>query len=201
VLACADRATAHWEKAFPKGKGAQAGTRERASAIQLRSLGHRLKQDYPAAIAACREVVELDRSLSTESADVASDLNSLATAEKESGDLAAAERDYREALRVARAVGATSGVATYTGNLAGLVLAREDWPGAEILAREALLLAEKVGRQELIASNCRRLAEALMWQGKVTEGLPHARRAVEIYTRLGSPDLESARATLRECEK
>jgi hypothetical protein len=82
-----------------------------------------------------------------------------------------------------------------------MALDREDWPGAEKLAREALLLCEKVGRQELIASNCYRLAGALVRHGKGAEGLPHARRAVEIYTRLGSLNLEGARATLRECEE
>jgi len=29
--------------------------------------------------------------------------------------------------------------------------------------------------------------------------LPHARRAVDLYPRLGSPDLEAVRVTLREC--
>jgi hypothetical protein len=43
VLACAERAAAHWQTA-------QSGARERAGAIQLRGLGHRLKEDYPAAI-------------------------------------------------------------------------------------------------------------------------------------------------------
>ena len=200
VLACADRAAAHWEKAFPRGKGAQAGARERATALQLRGLGHRLKKDYPAAIAAYREVVELFRSLSAESADVALALNSLASAECDSGDFAAAERDYREALRVARAVCDAEGVAIYTGNLADLALDREDWPGAEALAREALPLSEKVGRLEMIACDCHRLAKALVRQSKGADGLPYARRAVDIFTRLGSPSLEAARATLRECE-
>lgn len=127
-------------------------------------------------------------------------LNALAEAERLSGDLAAAERDYSEALRVARAVGFPEGVATYIGNLAELALDREDRPGAETLAREALPLSEKLGRRESIAEDCRRLAQALVRQGKVAAAVPYARRAVEIYTRLGSPDLEAARAALRECE-
>ena len=134
----------------------------------------------------------MDCSLSAESVDVAIALSDLADAERRSGDFEAAERDYREALCVARAVGDAEGVATSTGNLAELVLDREDWPGAETLAREALPLSEKVGRQELIALDCRRLAKALVRQGKADEALPYARRAVEIYTRLGSPDLENA---------
>jgi tetratricopeptide (TPR) repeat protein len=193
VLACAERAASHWREA-------KAGARERATAIQLRGLGHTLKKDYPAAITACREVLELDRSLSAESKDVAIDLNTLAEVEQLSGDYAAAERDYREALRVARVVGHAETVAGTTGNLAGLALDRRDWPRAETLAREALPLSEKVGRQELIASNCRCIAEALARQEKKAEGLPYARRAVDIYTKLASPDLKRARDTLRECE-
>jgi hypothetical protein len=91
-------------------------------------------------------------------------------------------------------------VAAYTGNLAELALERKDWPEAETLACEALPLSEKVGRQELIAEDCQRLAKAMVRQGKPAEALPYARRAVEIYTRLGSPRLQAARATLAECE-
>ena len=45
-----------------------------------------------------------------------------------------------------------------------------------------------------------RLAEALLRQGRAAEALPHARKAVEIYTRLGSPVLAGVQATLTECE-
>ena len=193
VLICADRAAAHWSQA-------KAGARERATAIRLRGIGHELKKDYPAAIAAYRETLDLDRSLAAESAGVATDLSALADAESASGDLAAAEGHYREGLRVARVVGYAEGVAGMTGNRAGLALDRGDWPAAETLARESLPLSEAVHRQELIASNNCRLAQALVRQGKAAEALPHARRAVEIYTRLGSPNLAVAQATLRACE-
>jgi tetratricopeptide (TPR) repeat protein len=194
VLACADRAESHWQTA-------QAGVRERSSAIRLRGLGHRVNQNYSAAITADRQALDLRRTLSAESADVARVLSDLASAEMHSGDLDGAERDYREALRVARAVGFAEGEAAFTGNLAALAVHREDWPGAEALAREALPLSEKVGRQELIANDCSRLAAALVRQGNKVEALPYAWRAVDILTRLSSPNLEWALNVLRECEE
>jgi tetratricopeptide (TPR) repeat protein len=193
VLTYAGRAETHWREA-------QADARDLAVALRLSGEGHKLAEDYSAAIMALREVVELWRTLRPESNDVAIGLNSLATAEQLDGDLDAAERDYREALRIARAVDYLQGVATSTGNLAGLAMEREDWRGAEILACEALPLSEKIGRKELIASNCCRLAQALARQDRKSEALPHARRAVEIFTALRSPEVEVARQVLAECE-
>jgi hypothetical protein len=86
------------------------------------------------------------------------------------------------------------------GNMAVLARDRQDWPGAEALAREALALCETVGSQGLIAENCYHLARALVQQGKKADALPYARRSVEIFTRLGHPDLEGARGILTECE-
>lgn len=192
VLTCADRAEAHWQ-------AARVGARERATAIRLRGIGYQLNLDYPAAIGAYRESLDLWRTLSTENEDVCTALIALADAEYPL-DIAAGERDYREALRVARAVGFAHGVAVSMGNLAAMALKREDWPEAETLAREALPLSEELGRQQLIASNCNRIAEALIRQGKPAEALPYAKRAVDIYERLGSPSIEEARETLKECE-
>jgi tetratricopeptide (TPR) repeat protein len=204
VLACAIRAAEHWQDSTPRNK---------AGAIQLRALGHNLNEEYPAAIAAYREVVEIDRSISPESDDVALDLNDLANAEHYNKDYPAAERDYREALRIAKIIKDDEGIAIYTGNLAALALDRERWAEAESLAREALALAEKVGRQELIASDCHRLARALLMQNLVgtqravslqnaslQEALSLSRRAVEIYTRLRHSDLQSAQELLAEIE-
>lgn len=191
VLACAARAEQHWAKA---------DARERAFSIRLRGTGHRLAKDYPAAIAAYKEAVSLWRALSPESEDVTRGLNSLAEAERMSDDHAAAECDYREALRIAKKIDDREGVAIYTGNLAELALDQEQWAEAEQLAREALSLSESIGRLELIASNCRRIAQACARQGRKAEGLPYAQWAVDIYTKLRSPDLARVQAVLKECE-
>src|SRR5205085_10746677 len=123
----AERAAEHWHRA-------NAGTREHATAIRLRGIGHQLQQDYPAAIAAYRQAVDLYRSLDRESVDVAIGLSDLADAEKLSGDYGAAERDYREALLIDQKVNNREGVAIVTGNLASLALDRRDWLAAETLA-------------------------------------------------------------------
>ncbi len=159
-----------------------------------------MKKNYRAAIAVYSQVLDLWQSLSTESADVAIAINALATVERDAGDLEAAERYYREALRIAYAVSDDEGVAIYTGNLASLALMRKDWLESESLARKALKLSERVGRQELIASNFYRLAKSLVRQGRHTDAHLYVEYAVDIFTKLGSPRLENARAILAECE-
>lgn len=193
VLACAARAAEHWQNSTP---------RDKAYAIRLRGLGYKFNKDYPAAIAAYRQALEIFRSLSPESDDVALTLNDLAEAEHLNKDYPAAEHDYREALRIAKIIKDDEGAADYTGNLAELALNREQWVEAESLAREALPLAEKVGRLELIAGDCHRLAKALLKQNRnLDEALSMSRRAVEIYTRLRHPELQSAQETLAEIER
>lgn len=193
VLACAARATKHWQASIPRNK---------AWAIRLRGLGHYLNQDYPAAITACREVLEIFRSLSPESEDVAIVLNDMAVTEKSNKNHLAAERDFLEALRIARRVDYQEGIAYITGNLAELALNREQWVQAESLARESLALAEKIGRQELIAGNCNQTAKALFKQNRVNdEALALAQRAVEIFKRLCHRDLQEAQDILAEIER
>jgi tetratricopeptide (TPR) repeat protein len=159
-----------------------------------------LEKNYTAAIAAYKPALEEWRALAPESGDVAIALNDLAEVKQLSSDYPAAERDYREALRIAKNINNREYIAMVTGNLAELALDRENWAEAETLAREALELDEKVGRQELVAEDCRRIAKALARQGRKAEGLPYARRAVQIYEKLRSPDLENARKVLKECE-
>ncbi len=192
VLDCAGRAAAHWQQA-------NAGAREQAAAIRLRGQGHRFAKDYPAAIADLREALELSRGLSPRSRGVTSGLNSLADAMRSDGQYDEAEGYYREALAITRDLPDPEGVAVCTGKLAALALNREDWPAAERLAREALALAEPLGRKQMIAALCQWLAKALTRQGRGAEGRCHAERAVALFTELRSPDLAEAQATLAEC--
>ncbi len=192
VLACANRAAAHWTTA-------KAGVRERAFLIRLRGFGHQLKKEYPAAIADFHVSLDLFRSLPIESENVTAVLNDIANLERNLGNYDAAETHFREALRVARDVGLAEIVAGTTCNLAILAIDREDWPAAETVARQALALSEGVHRQELIAGSNRFLAQALVRQAKTAEALPYVQRAVDILTRLDHPDLVKAQAILAEC--
>jgi tetratricopeptide (TPR) repeat protein len=193
VLAAADRADTHWIKA------SQAGPRERAVAITLRGSGHKLANNSPAAIAALREAVELQRTLNPQSTDVATALNSLADAERLSGDGASAESHYSEARQISLRLDNQMGVSVATGNLAELALNRRQWSEAEVFASEALVVAEEIAVEQLIASHSRRLATALFRQGKWDEAVQHAQRAVEIFTRLRLPEREEARVVLDKC--
>jgi tetratricopeptide (TPR) repeat protein len=131
VLACATRAAEHWQDSTPRNK---------ATAIYLRGIGHELNKDYPAAIVAYHEMLEICRSISPESDDVSIALDNLASAEKANKDYSAAERDYREGLRVSRKNKNQEHIATRLGNLAELALDREkqvqNWSRAK---REALI--------------------------------------------------------------
>lgn len=193
VLVCADLAESYWRKA-------NAGAYERACALHLRGVGHQAAREFVSAIIALREAAKLLRSLEGEGKNVAIALSDLADVERLSGDLDAAERHYREALSIDQRVGNHQGIADRTGNLARLALDRKAWRDAEASAREALMLSEEVGRLELIGFDCYCLAVALVRQGKKAEALPHSQRAVDIFVRLGSPELENALKTLAECE-
>ncbi len=194
VLACADRAAKYWDLA-------QAGVREQAYALRLRALGHELTRNYTSAIMANQEALSLFCMLSPESEDVAILHNALASVEELFGDYAAAEGDYQDALRISKKNNFWNGVANYTGNLAKLALAQGQWTEAEQLAREALLLSEGLGRLASIAKHCQILAKACARQGRKSEGLPYAQRAVAIFAKLRSPKLEAAQAVLKECEE
>lgn len=190
------------ERAIHYFNSAEVEPRTRAYAIGLQGVGYLLAGDYGTAAAILSKALETRSVLPGDHWEIALGLDHLASAKRGLGDLVAAECDYKEAVRIAKAGGYGEGAATSLVNLADLALGRKDWGAAETLAREALPLAEgvgRIGRQEIIARVCQRLAKALASQAKADEALSYARRSVDLFTRIGSPKVAGARETLREC--
>lgn len=190
-LQAAQRVAQHWQ---------EEEDRLLAIAARVRGEAYHLLQDYPAAMHAFEQALQICRASNAESQDVASILNSLAAVRQAAGDLPGAERDYRTALQLARKLDDRDGIATLTGNLAELALQRGEFAEAESLTREALAESTRIRRQDMIAAQHNNLAQALHGLQRADAALPHARTAVEIYSRLNSPDLAEAQATLAACE-
>ena len=193
VLECAARASEHWRESTQRNK---------AFAYRLRGLGFSLSKEFSDAMTFFSKVLGIWKSISTESDDVAIALNDLASVKHATKDYDAAEHDYREALCIAKKVFFNEDIASITGNLARLNLDRERWLEAETLAREALGLADKIKRQDLIAMDCYCIAKALLQQNKnLGEALTFARRAVEIFSCLRHIKLSETQAIRIEIDK
>lgn len=125
-------------------------------------------------------------------------MNELGETERLTHNFDAAVEYYDESLRLGKRIGYEEGVAAYTGNVAQLAIDRADWTVAEARAREALALAEKVGRRELVGRNYLRLALSLARLDRYAEGLIPALRALEILSALRLPLAVEAEELLNE---
>ena len=194
VMACAERCQTHWNQASPQIPF------YRSAYLRMTGLGHRMLEDYPKAKEAFQEAVSLVRMQSEENENIVTMLISLGGIKQLLGEHSEAEKDYKEALVVAKKLKDRDGIATITGNLAEVAIDQERWEEAEKLAREALKQSESLGRKELIGSHCTKLAVALARQGKPTEGLPYGRRALEIFSLLPHHNgLNEAEHALKAC--
>ncbi len=191
ILQTAERTLRHWQKT---------GDNERAAALQMLGLAYNSLGKYSAAIVAIEAALRILNANQADSAVLSMALNSLASTKQAAGNLAGAERDFHKALALAQKRNFREGIAIYTGNLAEVAFSRRNWQQAEKLARQALVISSSLGRQELIAAHNQELARALLAQRRTKVALPHAKVAMNIFSRLASPYLAEAQATLAACE-
>jgi tetratricopeptide (TPR) repeat protein len=195
VMLAADRATAHWGKI-------DVGPLERSKASRLRGIGYWIERNREAALDAYRKALDFVREDDSQRDEIPFILNDMANVELDHRNYDEAKERYCEALRIWAKTKNREGIAIYTGNLANLELTRENWHLAEKLARKALTRAERVPREELIGSACCAIAQSLARQDRRAEGLPYAKRADEIFTRLGQTrKLADVQAVLKECQQ
>ncbi|HTP09023.1 MAG TPA: tetratricopeptide repeat protein [Anaerolineae bacterium] len=187
---CARRVSTYWSAP---------SVHERVFAVRLVGQVAMAEWDYPAAVAAFQESLDLQRAFDPDSPEVALALNSLAGAEARAGDYAAAEQHYREGFELAIRKNYPKHQAHIGCNLARLAVRQQKWAEAEVRARTAFVLLESFQSQDLNARNNLTMAQALVGQGRSAEGRPYAARAVELFSRMRSFDLGDAQAILKEC--
>jgi predicted ATPase/Tfp pilus assembly protein PilF len=127
------------------------GDRERVGTA-LNSLGsiRRVLGDFDAARSFLEESLAIRRELG-DHARMASSLSNLGIVAFEQGDLDDAEARFVEALALDRAHGNEWGAGAALDNLSAVAIERRDYEPARELNREALISAQRVGDQELIA--------------------------------------------------
>jgi tetratricopeptide (TPR) repeat protein len=127
------------------------GDRERVGTA-LNSLGSikRVLGDFDAARSLLEEGLAIRRELG-DHARMASSLSNLGIVAFEQGDLDDAEGRFLEALELDRAHGNEWGAGAALDNLSAVAVERGDDERARELNREALISAQRVGDQELIA--------------------------------------------------
>jgi tetratricopeptide (TPR) repeat protein len=147
------------------------------------------------------EVVDLRKQISSREREIGVALNDLAKIKVEMGNFSGAETDLNEALSISRKINHVEDIAANTGSLAELELHKQNWAKAKMLAQKALEIAESNGLLSTIAINCHRIAKVFLYQKLPDNGLPYARRALDIFVQLGSPNISEAEQTLLAIEK
>jgi tetratricopeptide (TPR) repeat protein len=186
LISASERVTEYWQSE---------GALQWAAALRLSGLASMAKGDYSKARDAFRDGLKLWNK-NQRPKEVAVALSDLATVELAIGNYDEAERNLDEALDISNAIGNQDEIAAQTGRLAEIALRKENWRRAKILASKALEMAKTNKLQDRIAINCLRVAKSLLNQNMLTESLPYAQQAKEIFTSLHSRYLSEAEEIL-----
>ncbi len=186
-----DRVMRYWQNA---------GLLERATALRLRGLAYMIQGDYSAARDTFQETLRLRQKIHDRNREFVVAVYDLAKVNLASGNYDEAEYYFDEALKISKAIESQEEIAACTGGLAELALHKKNWRRANILASKALEMAEINKSQDTIAINCLRIAKSLLNQNMLTESLPYAQRAKEIFTNLRSKHMYEAENILSTIE-
>ena len=190
TLACASKVVEYWKDFGPF---------EKATAYRLLGRGYRWEKNYSAAITEYQKALNLYKTISPESIEVAQTLSDLASGEVLIKDFRSAKVYYHEALKIAEKNENKVVISAINGLLAELALRQEKWEDAEKLSKEALSLSEAIEANLQIGLNSLRLAKALARRDleliddqnihqiniqRIKDAIPNAKKAVEIFTKL-----------------
>ena len=137
-----------------------------ASLLDGLGVGAYLRGDYKKGRAYCEEGLAIRRELG-DGLLIARSLIDLGGCAAEEGELAEATRHLEEALTLFRAAGRSTGVSAVLGNLALLALRAGSASRCELLAREAIDVAERVGFVEAAKASKIVLSRALLALGDI----------------------------------
>lgn len=205
VLQYATRAEQHWQKIETKKIPIKAKSRVN----HLRGISYKLTGDYPKALEIINSILDVWHKVEAEGIDIAAIVNTLGEIQVNEGGITnsketilKAEKNFSEAVRIALKHNRKEEASIYMGNLADIALRQGEWSKLELLAKQALVLAEEFGQQDEIARENLYLAIAYLNldQGN-PDGLRASKKAVEIYRRLAHKNLPEAEAILNEWEK
>jgi serine/threonine-protein kinase len=147
--------------------------------------------DDAGAVEALARAVELRRGLAIgASRELAADLVELGSAQRRTGDLAAAEASYRESLEIQRARGDPAGIAAGWSSLGSLHYSMRHYEEAERDERRALEILRRLhgDRHPETAMSLLNLGMTLRRQDKDAEALDAYRRALEVHREVYGPE-------------
>jgi tetratricopeptide (TPR) repeat protein len=192
VLECANRIEKYWKNS---------GANQRATVHRLRGLSYELENNYREAKKAYLQAIKIWKSKPSYQGDVGTAYVDLGFVELTLRNSPAAIEYLTLALEIGHKNKDDDLTASALSMLATVAERQKKWKKAQSLARESLSLAERIGRQRLIAQNCHIIANSMFVQNKFVDGMPYILRAVEIYSQLNNPNLQKAQTTLDEFRK
>jgi tetratricopeptide (TPR) repeat protein len=173
----------------------------RAEAIRLRGLTAMQYRRFRVAEQLLKNALSIKKGKEHHSYSSMIIINDLGKLAFEEGRFSVAKRYYQKALAIAGEIKSKEGKAFASINIADVMLKQKHISEAGKLYKQAIPLAQKVGRIDLIARG--KCGLAFVWEAKGREdkALPLAKDGLELYQRLQHPNIQQAKDLVARMEK